>query len=120
MAHRGGMILDKKKRLAMYEIIKQKEYVINELPEPDATYLLYMPYEQAAILKKQRNEALDEVETDEKYLKNGEKSYLELAKLYNYDIIKCVEKNQIKSIEDINDELYTKVKEVLDRNKGEL
>ena len=114
MAHRGGMILDKKKRLTMYEIIKQKEYVINELPEPDVTYLLYMPYEQAVILKKQRNEALDEVEKDEQYLKNGEKSYLELAKLYNYDIINCVEKKQIKSIEDINDELYTKVKEVLD------
>lgn len=114
MAHRGGMILDKKKRLLMYEIIKQKEYLLNGLPEPDVTYLLYMPYEQASILRKQREEALDEVENDEKYLKNGEKSYLELAKLYNYDIIKCARGKTIRTIEDINDELYTKVRNILD------
>ena len=113
MAHRGGMILDKKQRLEMYEIIKQKEYVLNKLPYPDATYLLYMPYEQACILKKNRQEIPDVVENDEVYLKNGEKAYLELANLYNYDIINCTNKEEIRKVEDINEELYHKVKKLI-------
>ena len=113
MAHRGGMISDKKKRLEMYKIIEQKEYILNELPKPDKTYLLYMPYESGYELRMKRQEKLDEVETNENYLKNGEKAYLELAKLYNYDIIKCTNKKSIRSIEDINDELYNKVKEII-------
>lgn len=110
MAHRGGMILNKKERLEMYEVIKEKEYVLNKLPIPDATYLLYMPYKQACILKRKRDEIPDTVENDEKYLKNGEKAYLELAKIYNFDIIKCTKKSEIKTVEEINQELYLKVK----------
>ena len=113
MAHRGGMIDDKKKRLDMYKIIEQKEYVLNELPKPDKTYLLYMPYDKGYELRSKREEKLDNVETDEKYLKNGEKAYLELAKLYNYDIIECTSHNSIRTIEEINNELYNKVKSIL-------
>lgn len=113
MAHRGGMIEEEKKRKQMYKIIEQKEYVINELPKPDKTYLLYMPYDKGYELRSKRQEKLDEVETNEKYLRNGEKAYLELAKIYNYDIIECTSKNSIRTIEEINDELYNKVKEFL-------
>ena len=41
MAHRGGLIKSKKERIKMYEKIELKEYVINELPKPDKTILLY-------------------------------------------------------------------------------
>ena len=110
MAHRGGMITNEKERKEMYKIIEQKEYIINKLPKPDKTYLLYMPYDKGNELRINRKEKLDNVETDEIYLKNGEKAYLELAKLYNYDIIDCVYQNNIRKIEDINEELYKKVK----------
>ena len=113
MAHRGGMILDKEERLKMYEIIKEKEFVLNKLPYPDKVYLLYMPYKQASILRKKREEALDLAEQDEVYLKNGEKAYLELAKIYNFDIINCTNKEEIRSIENINEELYQKVKKLI-------
>ena len=113
MAHRGGMILDKEERLKMYEIIKEKEFVLNKLPYPDKVYLLYMTYKQASILRKKREEALDLAEQDEVYLKNGEKAYLELAKIYNFDIINCTNKEEIRSIENINEELYQKVKKLI-------
>lgn len=109
MAHRGGMILDKKKRIKMYETIITKEYILNELPKPDKTYILYMPYEAACEIRKKRQEPLDQVEKDEKYLRNGQNAYLELANLYNYDIIECTTKDRIKSIEEINEILYKKV-----------
>ena len=106
MAHRGGQIATKKERLKMYKKIETLEYVINELPKPDKTVLLYLPYEYACILKKGREEAVDEAESNVEYLKRGEKAYLELANLYNYDIINCVKDKKIRTIEDINEELY--------------
>lgn len=106
MAHRGGQIESKEERLKMYKKIELLEYDINELPKPDKTVLLYLPYEYACILKKDRQEDADEAESNIKYLKRGEKAYLELAKLYNYDIINCVKNNTIRTVDDINDELY--------------
>ena len=113
MAHRGGLIKSKKERIKMYEKIELKEYVINELPKPDKTILLYLPYEYACELKKKREELPDEAESNIEYLKNSERAYLELAELYNYDVINCVSNNQIRTIEDINNEVYGNVKKLI-------
>ena len=113
MAHRGGLIDNKEERLKMYEKIELKEYVINELPRPDMVILLYLPYEYACILKKNRKELPDEVEQNISYLKKGENAYLELSKLYNYNVVNCVKDNKIRTINDINDEVYNKVKKLI-------
>lgn len=106
MAHRGGMLATKEERIKMYQKIEQLEYEILELPRPDQVILLYMPYEYSFILKKGRKEALDEAEKDENYLRRGEQAYLELAQLYNYHIINCVKDEKIRSIEEINEDVY--------------
>ena len=113
MAHRGGLLENRKDRLAIYKKIEMLEYDINELPRPDKTILLYLPYEYACILKKNRKEVADETEKNEKYLKMGEKAYLELSAIYDYDVIDCVKNKQIRTIEDINIELFDKIKEIL-------
>lgn len=115
MAHRGGMLETKEERLKMYQKIDTLEYELMELPRPDQVILLYMPYEQACVLKKQRKEAPDEVELDENYLKRGERAYLELADIYNYDVVNCAPNNQIRTIEDINEDVYELVRR---KNKG--
>ena len=113
MAHRGGLLENRADRLKIYKKIEMLEYEINELPRPDMTILLYLPYEYACILKQHRHEVADETEKNEKYLRMGEKAYLELSVLYDYDVIYCVKDNQIRSIEDINQELFVKVKKIL-------
>lgn len=113
MAHRGGMILDELERKKMYKKIDMLEYEIMELPKPDKVILLYMPYEYACILKKNREELPDEAESNEEYLRLGEKSYLELAKIYHYDIVNCVKEKKIRTIEDIHEEVYLHLKESL-------
>lgn len=113
MAHRGGLLPDRKDRLDIYKKIELLEYDINELPKPDMTVLLYLPYEYACILKKGRKEKPDEAEKNETYLKLGEKAYLELSALYGYDVIDCVKNKKIRTIDDINDELYSKVINIL-------
>lgn len=110
MAHRGGMIKDKEERLKMYNKIDLLEYEIMELPRPDKVILLYMPYEYACILKKNRAEAPDEAESNEEYLRLGEKAYLELADLYHYDLVNCVENGQIRTIHEINEDVYQLVR----------
>ena len=110
MAHRGGMLETKEERLKMYQKIDTLEYELMELPRPNQVILLYMPYEQACVLKKQRKEAPDEVELDENYLKRGERAYLELADIYHYDVINCAPNNQIRTIEDINEDVYKLVR----------
>lgn len=105
MAHRGGLLSKKEDRLKMYKKIEVLEYDVLELPKPDKVILLYMPYLYACELKKNRGEVPDEVESNEEYLKRGEAAYLELAELYNYDMINCVKNNKIKPIEEVNEEI---------------
>lgn len=113
MAHRGGLLDSKEERLKIYDKIDKLEYEINELPRPDKTLLLYLPYEYACELKKNRQEAPDEAEKNADYLMKGEAAYLELAEIYNYDIIDCVSNKKIRTIESINEELYSKIVDVI-------
>ena len=43
------------------------------------------------------------------HLINAEHTYLELADMYNFDIINCALNNKIRTITSINDELFSKV-----------
>ncbi len=110
LAHRGGMLETKEERLKMYKKIDILEYDLMELPRPNQVILLYMPYEYTHELKKNRNKLLDEVEQDENYLKKGECAYLELADIYHFDVINCVKNKKIKTVEDINEEIYQLIK----------
>ena len=56
-------------------------------------------------------------ELAENLLKNAEATYLELEELYNYERVNCVENSTIRNIEDINDEVYEKVKRIIKSKK---
>lgn len=109
MAHQGSKIMDKEKRYEMYNFLSSLEYDLLKLPRPDITIFLYMPYEQACILKKNRTE-LDQHELNPEHLKHAEECYLELSKLHNYVKIDCVKDGVIRTKEDINNEIYEIVK----------
>ena len=64
-------------------------------------------------LRIERDEKLDVVEQNKQYLIRAEQAYLELAKRYNYHVINCVKDNKIKTIQEINDEIYNYIKEML-------
>ena len=102
-----------KERKEMFDYIEKLEFELLELPKPDEIIFLYMPYEYACELKSKRLESADEVEKCEKYLKDAERTYLELSDIYNYKKIDCVKDNRVRTIEDIGEELYQKVKEMI-------
>ena len=113
MAFQGSKLHTKNERKEMYVFLEKLEYDLLGLPRPDEVIFLHMPYLAAKKLKEKREEKLDRVEEDETYLRLGEAAYLELVKLYNFKTIKCCENGIIRSIEDINDELYNMVKEII-------
>lgn len=105
MGHQGAKIFEKEKRLELYKWLETLEYDLLELPKPDLTIFLYMPYEQVSKLKSTRKEAEDLVEQDVEHLKNAEHTYLELADIYNFIKVNCMEDNRLRRIEDINAEI---------------
>ena len=116
MAHQGGKIHDRQERMEMYGWLDMLEFKLLELPKPDIAIFLHMPYEQACILKQKRKEASDQHESDKNHLKNAEEAYLELARIYHWKTIECNNGNDIRSIEDINSEVYNFVSEQI-KNK---
>ena len=113
MAHQGGKIYDTNERMNMYAWLDILEFKLLELPKPDIAIFLHMPYEQAMILKKDRIESADQHEQSEEHLKHAEKAYIELAQTYKWKTIECVNEGNIKSKEDISNEVYDYVMSML-------
>lgn len=110
MAHQGGKLKTTEERIEMYKWLETLEYNLLELPRPDLTIFLYMPYKYALELKKNRPETSDQHEASEEHLLNAEKAYLELANLYNFSIVNCVKDDKIRSKQDIHEDVYSLVK----------
>ena len=111
MAHQGSKISDDNERFNMYQWIDKLEYWLLKLPKPDKTIFLHVPYEYVKRLKENRKQ-LDEHEKDDKFSKKSIDTYLELTNLYNWNKIECIKDNNLRSIEDINEEIMNIIKDV--------
>ena len=111
MAHQGSKIDNIKERKELYNFINELEYKLLKLPKPDITIFLHVPYEYVKKLKENRKQ-LDEHEKDDKFSKKSIDTYLELTNLYNWNKIECIKDNNLRSIEDINEEIMNIIKDV--------
>ena len=117
MAHQGGKILDTDERMNVYAWLDILEFKLLELPKPEIAIFLYMPYEQTLELKQHRLEKADQHESTPEHLRHAENAYLELAQTYKWKTITCVQDGKIKSIEEINDEIFDYVLEQITESK---
>lgn len=106
MAHQGAKLDIKRNRIELYKWLEELEFNLLGLPVPDIRIFLHMPTEYSKILKQGRAEAPDQHEQDENHLKCAEVAYKEIAELYDFNTIECVNNNEIRTIDNINDELY--------------
>ena len=111
MAHQAGKIEDTNERMNMYAWLDILEFKLLELPKPDIALFLHMPSKFTSQLKQNRKEIPDQLESDEAYLQKAENAYLELASVYKWKTIECVKDNQLKSIEEIGEEVLKAVLE---------
>lgn len=109
MAHQGGKLSNNDERRSMYEWLETLEFNLLGLPKPDISVFLHMPFLLSLTLKKNREEDLDQNEKDKNHLVNAEAAYIELAKRYDFYTIECNEGDRIKTISEINDNLYSYV-----------
>jgi len=113
MAHQGGKLDNEVDRNSMYDWLDNLEFNLLDLPKPDISVFLHMPFEFSLTLKKNREEDLDQNEKDKNHLINAEKAYIELAKKYDFYTIECNDGDRIKSIDEINVDLYNYVSDII-------
>lgn len=113
MAHQGGKWKTKEERNEMYNWLSKLEFDLLELPKADIKVFLHMPYNAINKLKAGRIEKLDQNEEDKEHLLNAENAYKEIAKKYNFYTIECTDNKRIKTIEEIQNELYNYIKDLL-------
>ena len=113
LAHQGGKIKDKEERYKMYDWLDKLEFGLLELPHADIKVFLHMPYEVSLILKKGREEGMDQHESSKEHLIASENAFKEIASIYDFKTIECNIGDKPKKIEEINEELYNYIKENL-------
>lgn len=108
MGHQGAKIFDKEERLKLYDNLATLEYEFLELPKPDLTIFLYMPYKKIAELKKGREDV------NLIYVRNAEQAYLELVDLHGYKKVDCADKkDKLRDMLEIHEDIYNLVKKEL-------
>lgn len=97
--------------------LKDYEYRKLGLPFPDLVFYLDMPIEKTIELRKERlnkfngSQEQDIHERNTKYLKECYNNAKEIAKKENWFVIDCLNENgELKSIQEINDIVYNKIK----------
>ena len=101
------------------EWLDQFEYELYKLPRPTGVFFLDVPVKVSQdLIKDRKNKFTDE---DEKDIHESDIDYLEktynnskfVAQKYNWELIDCVDDDKMKSIEDIHEEIYARVKRCL-------
>lgn len=111
--------MNKSDRDTYLEWLTDLEFNKYGLPEPDAVIFLNVEPETTQLLMKDRpNKFTGEKEKDihennKEYLTNSYYNSLEIADKYNWIKIDCVKDGKMRTIEDISDEIYLKVSNLI-------
>ena len=119
MVHQAGKIKDDKEREKFLNWLWDFEFNLYELPIPTQVFFLNMPIQYSQKLMQDRaNNITDEEKKDihEKYKQHLEDAYNEACKLvkkYNWCEIKCVNNDEIRTIDDIHEEIFQYIKKLI-------
>lgn len=117
MGHQGGKIKNVDERKKYFDWNYDLEYTILGIPKPDVNIILHVTpkISQELVDKKGDREYLkgkkrDIHEDDLRHLADAEQAYLNIAKLYSeFDVIECVENNEILPPEHIHNLIWTRI-----------
>ena len=116
MVHQAGKIKDKNERDKFLKWLWDFEFNLYGLPIPTEVFFLNMPVEKSIELMKDRenkfthNAKKDIHETNKEHLIDSYNAACSVAKEYNWYEIKCVKDDNIRTIEDIHEEIYNEIK----------
>ena len=119
MVHQAGKIQDKVERKKFLDWLWNLEFEIYKIPVPTKVFFLNMPLEYSLKLMEGRENKFDkEAKKDihERNIEHLKESYIaacELAKEYNWEEIQCVKENEIRTREEIGEEIFEIVRGIL-------
>lgn len=121
MVHQGGKIKDLEEKDAYLDWLNHLEFEVYGIPKPDVVFYLSVEPEVAIeLMKNRKNKFTGE---DKKDIHERDKNHLDdafanadyLINKYNWSKIKCTEDGQMRSIQSISDEIFTKVVELINK-----
>ena len=116
MVHQAGKIDDKEERKKFLDWLWDYEFNLYGLPVPTEVFFLNMPVEKSIELMENRENKFthenkkDIHERDKNHLKDAYNAACQVAKDYNWYEVKCIKENNIRTIEDIHEEIYQEIK----------
>jgi len=114
MIHQSTRIKNKKEVDEFLDWIVDFEFGKLKLPKPDKTLFLDVPIEISMQLARERKELKngkdkDILESDDNHLMNAYEKAKYVAKKYNWVIINCAKNKSIKTIDEIHQDILTKL-----------
>lgn len=123
--HQGGKIADDFERLKFFKWLDDLEFNIFNVPKPDLTIILHVPAvvaqklvdmktEEQRAYANHQNKKRDLHEADLEHLKNAEKVFLQIAKLFpNVKLISCVQNRELLSPQLIQNKVWEFVRRIV-------
>jgi dTMP kinase len=113
MVHQAVKIEDSKMRDEFLSWLWDTEFTKMGLPVPDKVIFLNMPPDISNKLidnrAKKDNRKKDIHEQDKNYLEKCYEVYQEMANRYDWDIVECAKDNQLRTIEEIHEDVWQKI-----------
>lgn len=119
MVHQASKIKDLDEKKEYLNWLEDLEYEKMGIPRPYLVIFLNMPTEMAVRLMAERKNKItgekrkDIHERDKEYLKESHANACKIANIYNWKEIKCNDGDRIKTIEEIGEEVFSLVEEVV-------
>ena len=116
MIHQTGKITNKEEREKFLNWLWDFEFNLYGLPVPTEVFFLKMPPETALLLIKNRENKFthsmqkDIHERDKNHIIDSFNAACEVAKNYNWYTVECVKEGNIRTIDDIHEEIYEEIK----------
>ena len=119
MVHQSGKISNLEERQKFLDWLWDFEFNLYGLPVPEKVFFLNMPPDKALELIKSRENKFshttqkDIYERDKNHIIESYNAACSLVDKYNWTEIKCVSNDKIRTIEDIHEEIWNKIKDLI-------
>jgi dTMP kinase len=120
--HQGGKIRDSLERVKYFRWLDHLEYNIFGIPKPDLNLILHVPAPVAQKLVDKKDPGMrkyangkkrDLHEADLGHLKNAERVYLEIAKLFpNTKLVECMESGKLLTPQQVHNKIWELVRRI--------
>ena len=116
MVHQAGKIQNREERQKFLDWLCDLEFNLYGLPKPTEAFFLNMPPEYALrLIENRENKFTHDIKKDihernRSHIIDSYNAACDLVNIYNWYEVKCVRNEQIRTIEDIHEEIFEEIK----------